>query len=159
MPANHIILIFTQYIHIFSENILDCSVGNAPSLLPSPSRLTDLPHNYIIRKTEGGHPMEKDMEQYIEKLRRYYDSDNRLTQYPSKKPMRILALIQIALKISPERKYTEKEVNRIIRDSITFSDIELIRREMFQYRLIGRLRDGSEYWSEPDWKTKYEAYL
>ncbi len=51
--------------------------------------------------------MEKDMEQYIEKLRRYYDSDNRLTQYPSKKPMRILALIQIALKISPERKYTE----------------------------------------------------
>ncbi|GFH96469.1 hypothetical protein IMSAGC003_03026 [Lachnospiraceae bacterium] len=103
--------------------------------------------------------MEKDMEQYIEKLRRYYDSDNRLTQYPSKKPMRILALIQIALKISPERKYTEKEVNRIIRDSITFSDIELIRREMFQYRLIGRLRDGSEYWSEPDWKTKYEAYL
>lgn len=53
--------------------------------------------------------MEKDMEQYIEKLRRYYDSDNRLTQYPSKKPMRILALIQIALKISPERKYTEKK--------------------------------------------------
>ena len=103
--------------------------------------------------------MEKDMEQYIEKLRRYYDSDNRLTQYPSKKPMRILALIQIALKISPERKYTEKEVNRIIRDSITFSAIELIRREMFQYRLIGRLRDSSEYWSEPDWKTKYEAYL
>lgn len=103
--------------------------------------------------------MEKDMEQYIEKLRRYYDSDNRLTQYPSKKPMRILALIQIALKISPERKYTEKEINQIIRDSIAFSDIELIRREMFQYRLIGRLRDGSEYWSEPDWKTKYEAYL
>lgn len=103
--------------------------------------------------------MEKDMEQYIEKLRRYYDSDNRLTQYPSKKPMRILALIQIALKISPERKYTEKEINQIIRDSIAFSDIELIRREMFQYRLIGRLRDGSEYWSEPDWKAKYEAYL
>lgn len=103
--------------------------------------------------------MEKDMEQYSEKLRRYYDSDNRLTQYPSKKPMRILALIQIALKINPERKYTEKEVNQIIRDSIAFSDIELIRREMFQYRLIGRLRDGSEYWSEPDWKTKYEAYL
>lgn len=103
--------------------------------------------------------MEKDMEQYSEKLRRYYDSDKRLTQYPSKKPMRILALIQIALKINPERKYTEKEVNQIIRDSIAFSDIELIRREMFQYRLIGRLRDGSEYWSEPDWKTKYEAYL
>ncbi len=103
--------------------------------------------------------MEKDMEQYSEKLRRYYDSDNRLTQYPSKKPMRILALIQIALKINPERKYTEKEVNQIIRDSIAFSDIELIRREMFQYRLIGRLRDGSEYWSEPDWKTIYEAYL
>lgn len=103
--------------------------------------------------------MEKDMELYSEKLKRYYDSENRLTQYPSKKPMRILALIQIVQKFDATRKYTEKEVNQIIKTSIAFSDIELIRREMFQCRLIGRLRDGSEYWSEPDWKTKYAEYI
>ncbi|MDE7224559.1 MAG: DUF2087 domain-containing protein [Acetatifactor sp.] len=103
--------------------------------------------------------MEKDMKLYSEKIKRYYDSENKLTQYPSKKPMRILALIRIVQKFDTTRKYTEKEVNQIIKDSIAFNDIELIRREMFQYRFIGRLRDGSEYWSEPDWKTEYAEYL
>ena len=57
------------------------------------------------------------------------------------------------------RKYTEKEINEIIRSHIAFSDIELIRREMFQYKLIGRLRDGSEYWVENDWRTVYAEYI
>lgn len=95
--------------------------------------------------------MEKDLEVYSEKLKRYYDSEERLTQYPSKKPMRVLALARIAEKFELGRKYTEKEVNEIIRASIAFGDVELVRREMFQYRLIGRLRDGSEYWLEQDW--------
>ncbi len=103
--------------------------------------------------------MEKDIEQYCEKLKRYYDSEGRLTQYPSKRPMRILALARIALKFDTASKYTEKEVNQIVRDSIAFSDIELIRREMYQYHFIDRLRDGSQYWAEPDWKTKYREYL
>lgn len=29
-----------------------------------------------------------------------------------------------------------------------FSGVELIRREMFQSKLLGRLRDGSQYWRE-----------
>ena len=74
--------------------------------------------------------------------------DYRLTQYPSKRPMRILALTKIAEQFEASRKYTEKEVNEIIRTNIAFGDIELVRREMFQYRLIDRLRDGSAYWRE-----------
>ena len=62
--------------------------------------------------------------------------------------MRVIALTKIADCLEKDRKYTEKEVNEIIRQNISFTDIELIRREMFQYRLIGRLRDGSEYWRE-----------
>ena len=46
------------------------------------------------------------------------------------------------------QEYTEKEVNAIIKQNISFSDIELVRREMFQLKLIGRLRDGSAYWRE-----------
>lgn len=103
--------------------------------------------------------MEKEIEVYQEKLNRYYDQDGRLTQYPSRKPMRILALIKIAEKFDPAGKYTEKEVNGIIRDSIAFTDIELVRRELFQYRFTGRLRDGSEYWAEADWRERYRDYL
>ena len=69
-------------------------------------------------------------------------------QYPSKKPLRLIALSKIADCFETDRKYSEKEVNEIIRQNISFSDIELIRREMFQYKLIGRLKDGSEYWRE-----------
>lgn len=90
------------------------------------------------------------MDKYIEKLKRYYDSDNKLTQYPSKRPMRMIALATIAEKFESEKKYTEKEVNEIIKASIVFSDVELVRRELFQYKFLGRLRDGSEYWLEKE---------
>ncbi len=103
--------------------------------------------------------MEKEIVLYQEKLNRYYDGEGRLIQYPSKKPMRILALVKIAGKMEKGRKYTEKEVNGIISGSIAFSDIELVRREMFQYKITGRLRDGSEYWLEPDWDERYGEYI
>ncbi len=103
--------------------------------------------------------MEKTVEAYSKKLESYYDSEGRLTQYPSKRPMRIIALIKIAGKIEPDRKYTEKEINEIIRQQITFGDIELIRREMYQYKFLGRLRDGSEYWAEGNWRNAYAEYL
>ncbi|MGN0603891.1 MAG: DUF2087 domain-containing protein [Oscillospiraceae bacterium] len=82
------------------------------------------------------------------KLSVFYDLEGRLTQYPRKKPLRLIALERIADCFDKDRKYTEKEVNEIIRQNISFSDIELIRREMFDHKLIGRLRDGSEYWRE-----------
>lgn len=96
---------------------------------------------------------------YYKKLASYYDSEGKLLQYPSKRPMRIIALIKIAEQIGMDRKYTEKEINEIIRQNIAFTDIELIRRELFQYRLIGRLRDGSEYWAENDWRNVYAEYF
>ncbi len=99
--------------------------------------------------------MEKSIQIYYKKLDNYYDSNGRLMQYPSKKPMRIIALIKIAEQMDENRKYTEKEINEIIRSHIAFGDIELIRREMYQYKFLGRLRDGSEYWVENDWKNVY----
>ena len=89
---------------------------------------------------------------YQKKMGNYYDSEGRLLQYPTKKPMRIIALTKIADCFEWDRKYTEKEVNAIIQQNIAFSDIELILREMFQLKLIGRLRDGSAYWRESEKK-------
>ncbi len=87
-------------------------------------------------------------EAYEKKLGMYYDAQGRLKQYPSKRPLREIALSKIAAHFEKDRIYTEKEVNEIIRQSISFSDVELIRREMFEKKLIGRLRDGSQYWKE-----------
>lgn len=103
--------------------------------------------------------MEKSMEAYYKKLDSYYDSNKKLIQYPSKRPIRIIALIKITEQIDASRKYTEKEINEIIRSNIAFDDIELIRRELYQYKFLGRLRDGSEYWVEDDWKNAYAEYI
>lgn len=103
--------------------------------------------------------MEKSVQIYNKKLDNYYDTNERLIQYPSKRPMRIIALIKIAEQMDANRKYTEKEINEIIRLNIAFGDIELIRREMYQYKFLGRLRDGSEYWVESDWRSTYAEYI
>lgn len=97
--------------------------------------------------------MEQEMTQeqreaYEKKLGMYYDAEGRLKQYPSKRPLREMALSGIAAHFETDRIYTEKEVNEIIRQYISFTDVELIRREMFQQKLIDRLRDGSQYWRE-----------
>lgn len=87
-------------------------------------------------------------EDYIQKAKRYYDEQGLLIQYPSKRPIRDIVLARIAEKIELGIDYSEKEINQIIRTQITFSDVELIRRELFQNRYLGRLRDGSKYWRE-----------
>lgn len=103
--------------------------------------------------------MEKTVQIYNKKLDNYFDSNGKLLQYPSKRPMRIIVLIKIVEQMEANRKYAEKEVNEIIRLNISFSDIELIRREMYQYKLLGRLRDGSEYWVEANWRNAYAEYI
>ena len=103
--------------------------------------------------------MEKTVQIYNKKLDNYFDSNGKLLQYPSKRPMRIIVLIKIVEQMEANRKYTEKEVNQIIRLNIAFRDIELIRREMYQYKLLGRLRDGSEYWVEANWRNAYAEYI
>lgn len=62
--------------------------------------------------------------------------------------MRMIALRKIAECFDKDKKYTEKEVNEIIRQNISFSDFVLIRRELFDYRFLDRLSDGSQYWRE-----------
>ena len=116
-------------------------------------------NNSTIGDFVEGNIMEKTIQAYNKKLDNYYDSEGRLIQYPSKRPMRIIVLIKITEQMDANRKYTEKEINEIIRLNIAFGDIELIRREMYQYKLIGRLRDGSEYWVENDWRNVYAEYI
>lgn len=102
--------------------------------------------------------MEKSIQTYNKKLNNYYDSYGKLIQYPSKRPMRIIALKKITEQLNEGREYTEKEINEIISQNIAFNDIELIRREMYQYKFIGRLRDGSKYWVENNWRNIYSEY-
>lgn len=103
--------------------------------------------------------MENEIKRYCDKLQRHYMEDGKLVQYPQKKPMRILALARIAEQFEPGRLYTEKEVNGIIQDAIAFNDVEMVRRELFEYKFLGRHRDGSAYWAEEKWRDNYGSYI
>lgn len=86
-------------------------------------------------------------EKYRKKLDQfYYDEAGKLTQYPTKRPLRMIALQRIASAFEVGHVYTEKEVNQIIKDCISFSDVVTIRRELIDYGLIDRQRNGSQYW-------------
>ena len=103
--------------------------------------------------------MEKETAVYREKLRRYYADNGKLIQYPQKRPMRILALVKIAEQFENGKQYTEKEVNEKIKETIVFNDVELIRRELYEYKFLDRQRDGSSYWVRESWRETYRNYL
>ena len=103
--------------------------------------------------------MNKDMEVCNEKVRAYYNSEGKLIQYPTIKQMKIIVLWEIAEKFELGKKYTEKEVNEIIKESIAFSDVRLIRRDLYEYMFIDKLRDSSVYWLESDWREMYGEYI
>ena len=63
---------------------------------------------------------------------------------------------EVALSVKElARDDAEKERNEIIRLCITFKDIALIHRG----GNVSRLRDGSEYWAENDWRNGYAEYI
>lgn len=87
------------------------------------------------------------LKRYEPMLKNYYEN-GLLKSWPSKKPLRILAIQKIGELFEFGIEYNEKEVNEIIKSQIAFNDIEMIRRELFNNRILNRLRDGSKYWKE-----------
>lgn len=78
-------------------------------------------------------------------LRNYLDEQGRLKSYPSKRKLKNAALLYLARLFEPGRIYTEQEVNALLETGHTFGDVCLLRRELYNLRLLDRKRDGSEY--------------
>ena len=87
--------------------------------------------------------MESDPEK---KAAGFFDEEGKLKSYPAKRSLRIIVLSRLAEGFEEGRDYTEKEVNAVIRERIAFSDVELVRRELCEAKLLSRLPDGSKYW-------------
>lgn len=82
----------------------------------------------------------------LNELRGFLDADNRLKQWPTKPAKRTVALQYLAEKFEDDRRYSEKEVNEILKSWHTYSDWALLRRELVTTGLLGRTDDGKEYW-------------
>ncbi len=78
-------------------------------------------------------------------LKNFLDTEGRLTAYPSKRKMKLYALIYIAEKIEKDRVYTEKEINAVLNEWHTFNDPATLRRELYTHKFLDRDSYGKEY--------------
>ncbi|MBD8071377.1 DUF2087 domain-containing protein [Bacillus sp. PS06] len=70
--------------------------------------------------------------------------DGPLTTFPSKEKRKIIVLQTILLRFEKSKKYTEKEVNDLLK--AIYSDFATIRRYLIEYGFMDRSKDCTEYW-------------
>ena len=74
-----------------------------------------------------------------------------IIRWPKKPSDKEIIITFLATKFESDKKYTEKEINKILDKYHLFNDIPLLRRELVSRKLLNRLDDGSIYW-----KIKYD---
>jgi len=79
-------------------------------------------------------------------LRKYFPDglDGRLSTFYIKEKCKLAVLRHIAARFEPDRKYTEKEVDTILKQ--VFDDHTTIRRYLIEYGFMGRTTDCRNYW-------------
>lgn len=83
-------------------------------------------------------------------LTQFLDAEGRVIRWPTRKGDRLvgqkLVVEYLITKFEFGRTYTEREVNDILKQWHTFMDWALLRREMFERKLLNRTLDGRQYW-------------
>lgn len=84
-----------------------------------------------------------------EKLSRYLDAEGRLKGWPSKRSDQLDALRYLAARLPDGMEWSERELNALLKALHTFGDWALLRRDLYEVRLLDRSRDGRRYWKLP----------
>ena len=69
-----------------------------------------------------------------------------IIHWPKKPSEKEIVIQFLSNKFEYDKKYSEKEVNKIIDKFHLFNDIALLRRELVSRKFLSRKDDGSEYW-------------
>lgn len=80
----------------------------------------------------------------------FTDRAGRLKQWPVKEKYQRLAIATLATRFEPGVRYTERQVNLILRDWHTFGDWALLRRLLYEWGYLDRDPAGSAYWLAPN---------
>lgn len=79
-----------------------------------------------------------------EKIIQSYFKEGKLINLPTNKQKRLIVLEYILKAFQQDREYTQREVNAILLN--VYDDVFLIRRELVEWGLMNRTRDGRSYW-------------
>ena len=79
---------------------------------------------------------------YVQKVARLFDDEGRMTHWPSKEKQSILCLWYMWSKVPAGQSFSEKDFNALLTSWHLFGDYALIRRAMFEMKLIDRSGDN-----------------
>ncbi|MDQ0659067.1 DUF2087 domain-containing protein [Paenibacillus sp. W2I17] len=115
------------------------------------SKDTQGPAEWVSPVTRHGHTIHPNSfditEQDREKvLNKYFPegTGGPLTTFHMQQKHKYIVLIEIAKRFETERKYSEKQVNELLKE--VYDDYVEIRRYLVDYGLLEREPDGSQYW-------------
>ncbi|MEE6451178.1 DUF2087 domain-containing protein [Gottfriedia acidiceleris] len=108
---------------------------HAPSFLPLHKTAKMVDERYNITEEE----MEKTLKKYFPE-----GIDGPLKKFPLKEKQKLIVLREIVKSFSPNKKYTEKEINEVL--TAIYPDYVVLRRYLIEYGFIDRKSDGSSYW-------------
>lgn len=94
-----------------------------------------------------------DNQYLLTELKNFLDEEGKLKAYPTKKKQKMLSLFYLASKFEKGKRYSEKEVNEILKGWHTFEDWAMLRRDLYDNWFFGREADGSVYWLEEEQPT------
>ncbi|MBU3136814.1 DUF2087 domain-containing protein [Clostridium gasigenes] len=77
-------------------------------------------------------------------IKNYMDENGAVKTYPAKEKKKIIVLAEIVKNFSKGRKYSEKEINSMLKR--IYEDYATIRRALIEYGFIERTNDCSSYW-------------
>lgn len=103
--------------------------------IPAHTGATMVDERYVLTVEEN----EKIIMTYFEDVKSL-----KLKTFPSKEKKKIAVLRKITEAFDPKKKYSEIEMNEILR--LVYNDIATIRRYLIQYGFLDRTKDGSQYW-------------
>ncbi|WP_137157351.1 DUF2087 domain-containing protein [Rhizobium sp. FKL33] len=81
----------------------------------------------------------------VERVARCFDTDGRLTRWPSRRSDQIVALWVLWSQFPSAKDQSEPEVNVLLRDRHLFGDHALLRRELCDMGLLSRTPNGGIY--------------
>jgi hypothetical protein len=71
--------------------------------------------------------------------------NGRVNSYPKKREKLDLVLGHLIFKFDRARMYSEREINEILHNNITYRDYVFFRRELVDHGYLVRTRDGRQY--------------
>jgi hypothetical protein len=107
------------------------------------------------RKAPG--PAPTPLSDNARKALQQFDSQGRLMRWPVKYTVQKLVMWVLWTRFDAKRRYTESEVNAILKAANLFFDHATLRRELVNHRLMARKSDCSEYHklpARPDEETR-----